>query len=89
MTAQLRLGERNVAHAPTTRDLELADAALLPIIWYAQVLARHFGDNDCLADLPITQAWWNRCYVVPAVETTLNEIEAALRSVLPAIFDAT
>ncbi len=87
LTAQLQLFEQHLAHKPTALDLDLADAALLPIIWYAQVLARHFGDNDCLADLPITQAWWNRCYAVPAVETTRNEIEATLRSVLPPMFE--
>lgn len=67
---------------------DLADAALLPVAWYAQVLARHFGEPDCLAGLLHTQAWWTSASAVGAAAKVLAEMEHGLRAALPAVFAA-
>lgn len=68
--------------------LDLADAALLPIIWYARILARHFGTPDCLAGLPATQAWWATKSAMPAAAKVLKEMDDGLRAALPVLFTA-
>ncbi len=88
LAAQLAIFEQHLSRKSSSLELDLADAALLPIIWYARVLAGHFGVPDCLAGLPITQAWWDRCRIVPAAETALNDIESGLRQMLPTVFEA-
>lgn len=67
-------------------DFSLADAALLPIIWYAQILARHYGEPDCLASTPRVQAWWQRCSTKPAAASVLQDMETALRAAIPPLF---
>jgi glutathione S-transferase len=63
------------------------DAALLPVVWYARILGHHFAGRDALAGLPATQAWWQRSCAVPAAAKVLAEMEAGLRTAIPAVFD--
>lgn len=88
LAAQLQLLDTLLARKAQedTLPLDLADAALLPIAWYSRVLARHFGVPDCLANLPATQAWWQRCSAQPAAAQVLSEMEAGLRAAIPAVF---
>lgn len=68
--------------------LDLADAALLPIIWYARVLMRHFDHGaDCLAPTPQVEQWWSETSQVPAAATVLGEMEVGLRAALPMLFN--
>lgn len=73
----------------STLPLDLADAALLPIIWYSRILARHFGVADCIATLPATQDWWQQASVVPAAAKVLSEMEAGLKAAIPVLFPVT
>ena len=69
--------------------LDLADAALLPIIWYSRILARHFGVADCIAALPATQGWWQQASTVPAAAKVLTEMEVGLKAAIPVLFPVT
>ena len=86
LKAQLQILETLLAQKNNSLPLDLADAALLPIAWYARVLVRHFGKSDCLEGLPVTQAWWQRTSSVPAAAKVLGEMEAGLRAAIPALF---
>lgn len=72
-----------------TPAIDLADAALLPIIWYSRILARHFGVADCLAGLPVTSRWWQQASRVPAAAKVLAEMEAGLSAAIPVLFPVT
>lgn len=65
--------------------LDLADAALAPVVYYAIALARHFGKREALARLPAASAWWDRVRAVPAVARVLGEIEAGLKAAIPVL----
>lgn len=85
---QLKVFEQLLARKPIVAalPLDLADAALVPVLCYAQIMAGHFGLADCLAPLPVTQAWWNRVGTVPAVASVLAEIGQGLRAAVPVLF---
>ena len=68
-------------------ELSLADAALLPVVWYARILARHFGLEDCLTGLPITTQWWQRCSAIAAAASVLSEMETGLKLAIPPLFE--
>jgi glutathione S-transferase len=89
LRVQLQVLEHLLAAKPadTELPLDLADAALLPVIWYAVILGRHFAGEDVLAGLPATQAWWQRGRTVPAAATVLAEMEAGLRAAIPVLFE--
>lgn len=91
LQAQLQLLEPLLARkAQHSRlPLDLADAALLPIIWYSRILARHFGVADCIAVLPATQQWWHQTSTVPAAAKVLAEMEAGLKAAIPVLFPVT
>lgn len=91
LQAQLLVLEPLLANkaAHQTLPLDLADAALLPIIWYSCILTRHFGMADCIAALPATQQWWQRASTVPAAEKVLSEMEAGLKAAIPVLFPVT
>lgn len=88
LAVQLQILEALLARkaAINTLALDLADAALLPIVFYARLLARHFGKQDCLAALPVTQAWWLQASAVPAAAEVLAEMEAGLRAAIPVLY---
>lgn len=88
LAVQLQILEALLARkaAINTLALDLADAALLPIVFYSRLLARHFGKQDCLAALPVTEAWWLRASAVPAAEQVLAEMEAGLRAAIPVLY---
>lgn len=88
LKAQMQILETLLAHKDSGLSLDLADAALLPIVWYARVLVRHFGKSDCLEGLPATQAWWQRASAVPAAARVLGEMETGLRAAIPVLFPA-
>ncbi|MGJ8668756.1 MAG: glutathione S-transferase family protein [Oceanococcus sp.] len=87
LSAQLTVLESQWARKPQSCELDLADAALIPIVWYAQILARHFGNPNCMAGLEQTQAWWTRMNAVPAAAKVLAEMDAGLRAALPVLFE--
>lgn len=70
----------------TALSLDLADAALLPVMFYARLLAKHFGKIDCLAALPVTSRWWQQTSAVPAAAKVLAEMESGLRAAIPVLF---
>ena len=89
LATQLQILERLLARKAETATLplDLADAALLPVIWYARLLAKHFGNKaDCLAALPVTQRWWQRASAMPAASKVLGEMEAGLKAAIPVLF---
>lgn len=88
LKTQMQILEALLTAKNSGLPLDLADAALLPIVWYARLLARHFGPCDCLEGLPVTQAWWQRASAVPAAERVLGEMEAGLRAAIPVLFAA-
>lgn len=83
--AQLQVLEQLLT-PDATAALDLADAALLPVLWYAQRLAAFFGMPDCLAELPTVSAWWRRASAEPAAARVLAEMDAGLRAAMPALF---
>ena len=85
LQVQLKILDTLLVQKPKS-GLDLADAALLPIIWYAQVLSRHFGLADCLSATPQVSDWWRRCSQVPAATSVLSEMESALKAALPTLF---
>lgn len=87
---QMAILDQLLADKPSgkTESLDLADAALLPIVWYAQVMVRHFGKVDCIAKAPTVQHWWNRASQVTAAATVLAEMEAGLKAALPMLFES-
>lgn len=87
MDTQLAVLDALLARRPAS-SFDLADAALLPVIWYGRVLVRHFGQRDLLAGAPAVQAWWARASAVPAAATVLAEMENGLRAMLPQLFAA-
>lgn len=91
LAAQLQILEALLARKTETAtlSLDLADAALLPVLWYARLLAKHFGKTDSLAGLPATQAWWQRASAVPAATRVLSEMEAGLKAAIPVLFTET
>lgn len=89
LKTQMQILEALLAQKNSGLPLDLADAALLPIVWYARVLVRHFGKSDCLEGLPLTQAWWQRASAVPAAAKVLGEMEAGLRAAIPVLFPST
>ncbi len=91
LSKQLALLEVLLAQkaAQATLPFDLADAALLPIIWYSRILARHFGVADCIAALPATQGWWQQASAVPAAAKVLTEMEAGLKAAIPVLFPVT
>lgn len=86
MAAQLQILEVLLAAKAKTLPLDLADAALLPVVFYARLLARHFGKTDCLATLPVAQHWWLHASALPAPAKVLGEMEAGLRAAIPVLF---
>lgn len=90
LQAQLNILEALLARkvGKTALPLDLADAALLPIIWYARTLARHFGLPDCLSALPITTAWWQQASRIAAADKVLAEMQAGLSAAMPALFSS-
>lgn len=85
LQVQLKILDALLIQKPDA-SLDLADAALLPIIWYAQLLSRHFGLADCLAGVPQVSLWWQRCSQVSAAKYVLSEMESALKAALPTLF---
>lgn len=88
LQTQLALLEAQFARKPESHQLDLIDAALLPVIWYARLLAAHFGKQDCLAEHPQLSAWWTQRSVMPAAASVLQEMDAGLRTAMPALFAA-
>ena len=88
LKTQMQILEALLAPKNSGLPLDLADAALLPIVWYARLLARHFGRCDCLEGLAATQAWWQRASAVPAAQRVLGEMETGLRAAIPVLFAA-
>lgn len=86
LQAQLQVLESLLARKVRGTRLDLADAALLPVMFYARLLAKHFGKTDCLAALPVTSGWWQRASAVPAAAKVLAEMEAGLRTAIPVLF---
>jgi maleylpyruvate isomerase len=86
---QLNTLEILLARKATSIDcpFDLADAALLPVLWYAQLLAKHFGSPDCIAGLPNTLRWWQLTTATPAAARVLAEMEDGLRLSIPVLFD--
>jgi glutathione S-transferase len=88
LQTQLQALESLIRRKTDLLPLDLGDAALLPVIWYARILTGHFGAADCLAPLPATRTWWQRVSTVPAAAAVLAEMEAGLRAAMPALFAA-
>lgn len=86
LATQLRVLEQLLSRKNSGLELDLADAALLPVLYYARILARHFGKTDCLAALPVTTQWWRQASAVPAAAQVLDEIETGLRAAIPTVF---
>lgn len=88
LQAQLKVLEQFLARAPgpAVGTLDLADAALVPIVYYARLMAAHFGLPDCLAGLEHTPAWWQRVNAQPAVAKVVAELDAGLRRAVPVLF---
>lgn len=84
MDIQMKVLDALLARKPVAFDL--ADAALLPIIWYARVLVRHYAQRDVLDGLATTLVWWQRASAVPAAVQVLAEMDSALRAALPQLF---
>ncbi len=85
LSGQLEVLERLLAKRDPG-ELDLGDAALLPIVWYAQILARHFGDADCLSGRDATRAWWARSSGTGAAARVVEELDAGLRVAIPPLF---
>ena len=66
--------------------LDLADAALLPVLWYSQILIRHFAQREVFATMPVCAAWWQRASAAPAAARVLAEMEAGLKAAMPKLF---
>lgn len=65
--------------------LDLADAALIPLVYYSIVLTRHFGQRDALVGRTALSAWWQRVKPVPAAAQVLGEIEGGLKAAIPVL----
>lgn len=69
-----------------SQPLDLADAALLPIVEYARLLGPHFGADDLFATCPGVGAWLRRVGTEAAGARVLEEMETGLRAAIPALF---
>ena len=87
LSAQLDILELQLPRLDYDQPLELSDAALLPVVWYARVLGRHFALADCLSGRPNCQNWWQRASGAPAAAQTLDEMQAGLAAMMPALFE--
>lgn len=88
LQAQLEILESLLSRKVRGESLDLADAALLPVLFYARLLVKHFGKSDCLAALPVSAGWWQRASAEPAAAKVLAEMETGLRAAIPVMFAA-
>lgn len=87
LQAQMSLIEKMLpAVQDSVAGLSLADAALVPIIWYGMILGRHFGGAADLSGWPSIHSWWQQLQQNPAVATVVTEMETALKAAIPPIF---
>jgi len=84
--AQLQVLEQLLARKASGLAFDLADAALLPIVYYGRLLGAHFGKKDVIAALPATLRWWQAASTVPAAAQVLAEMEQGLRAAIPVLF---
>ncbi|MEP5763725.1 MAG: glutathione S-transferase family protein [Halieaceae bacterium] len=61
-------------------NLDLADCALAPIIYYALAVPRMLGSGDVLADAPRLANWWQWVQEQAPVARVLAEIEEGMRA---------
>ncbi len=87
LTAQLDVLDLQLARLEHDQPLELSDAALLPVFWYARTLGRHFGMADCFEGRSHCLQWWQRASAVPAAAQTLDEMQTGLAAMMPALFE--
>lgn len=83
---QLAVLEAQWPRRPAAADLDLLDAAVLPIVWYTRLLAAHNGETDVLSDLPRTRDWWQAGHKRPAAARVLGEMEDGLKAAIPTLF---
>ena len=88
LTAQHQLLEAYLARKPQPLALDLADAALLPVVWYSRLLVKKLAGRDVMDSLPNSQAWWTRVSIVPAATKVITEMDSGLRAAMPALFPA-
>ena len=84
-TLELLLARKDQEFA--IKPLDMADAALIPVIYYSILLTRHFGKREALAKFPVTAAWWQRVSAVPAAAKVLGEMEAGLKQAIPVLVE--
>lgn len=86
-SAQTALLNQMLPKAATPElPLSLADAALVPVVWYGWVLGRHFGGPKDLSQWPEVAAWWERTQSVTAARDTVQELETGLKAAIPPLF---
>ena len=65
-------------------DLDLADCALAPSLFYALHLADQLGLAPLFGHTPTLQIWWKNRSQIPAVAKALTEVEQGLNAFLKA-----
>jgi glutathione S-transferase len=61
-------------------DLDLADCALAPIMYFAVAVPRMLSGAEVLADTPRVQGWWQWVQTQAPVAKVLEEIEEGMRA---------
>ena len=85
-SAQTALLNQMLPKAATPElPLSLADAALVPIVWYGWVLGRHFGGPADFGAWPEVASWWERTQAEPAVSAVVEELRASLTAAIPTL----
>ncbi|MEH6549323.1 MAG: glutathione S-transferase family protein [Pseudomonadales bacterium] len=83
LKAQLKLlDELFQFYGYKARDLSLADAALVPTIYFCLQVPGWFGEKDMLAGLDTLSAWWQWAQQQDAVAKVLLEIDEGLQVML-------
>ena len=66
-------------------ELDIADCALIPSLFYALFLTEKLGYGPLLVKHMTLQTWWQHRRQIPAVIKVLDEVETGLNHFLKAI----
>jgi glutathione S-transferase len=61
-------------------DLDLADCALAPILYYAEEVPRMLNGSDVLADAPRVRSWWQWVQTQEPVARGIEEVREGLKA---------
>jgi glutathione S-transferase len=64
----------------TQTDVDFADCALAPTVFWAVLVPGMFGESDILKDTPRVQSWWERCKANPVIGKVITEMDEGFKA---------